>query len=418
MITTREVANKTLEARVYAVHDLVPTNDDGEADFKSLIDLVEATVASSSWSETGGLGQASVFGSSLVISQTAEVHEQIDSLFSALRRVQEQIKTGDTRSAGPFGVSDSDQSIRQALSKKIEKIEFAETPLSDIMSYFTDKYKVMIQFDYPALKDATPPIDPTTTPITRSASGISLHSALKLILEDHGLTAILCNEVLLITTKEKADKTLVTLVYPVDDLFGHLGNKKDASADVGEVDFDSLINAIKSSASADSWDDTGGLGTVQDYEKNGRALVISQTQEVHDEIADLLAMLRETHRQQTGSSAKPASSDPEKMVLRVYDLRISEPKSPAPTPQEVAEVVKSLVQPKSWGQGEAYIRGITGKLVVRQTPSVHREVDKVLKKLDPPGSIGGGQGGSGDKSQGSKSQQPQAGLGGGGGGGF
>jgi hypothetical protein len=53
------------------------------------------------------------------------------------------------------------------------------------------------------------------------------------------------------------------------------------------------------------------------------------------------------------------------------------------------------VQPGSWSQPEIYIRGFTGKLVVRQTPAIHREIDKLLDKIEakPPKPSGGGGGG-------------------------
>ena len=48
--------------------------------------------------------------------------------------------------------------------------------------------------------------------------GISLRSALRLILEEFDLTYVVQDEVLKITSKEKADEILTTRVYPVADL--------------------------------------------------------------------------------------------------------------------------------------------------------------------------------------------------------
>src|SRR5207248_6498552 len=56
------------------------------------------------------------------------------------------------------------------------------------------------------------------TPITKVLKGVTLKSALKLILHDLGLAYIVRDEVLLITSKEEADTYLVTKVYPVGDL--------------------------------------------------------------------------------------------------------------------------------------------------------------------------------------------------------
>jgi general secretion pathway protein D len=57
------------------------------------------------------------------------------------------------------------------------------------------------------------------------------------------------------------------------------------------ADFDSLIDLIQNTVATDKWLDNGGVGTIEQFESN-LSLVISQTQDVHDEIADLLEQLR------------------------------------------------------------------------------------------------------------------------------
>ena len=57
------------------------------------------------------------------------------------------------------------------------------------------------------------------------------------------------------------------------------------------ADFDSLINLITSTVEPDSWDDVGGPGTVQPFDGN-LSLVVSNTQEVHEAIVNLLEQLR------------------------------------------------------------------------------------------------------------------------------
>lgn len=58
-----------------------------------------------------------------------------------------------------------------------------------------------------------------------------------------------------------------------------------------QADFDSLIELITSTVKPTSWDSVGGPGSIAPFETN-LSLVISQTQEVHDEIDDLLKQLR------------------------------------------------------------------------------------------------------------------------------
>jgi len=57
------------------------------------------------------------------------------------------------------------------------------------------------------------------------------------------------------------------------------------------ADFQSLISLITDTVSPNSWDGVGGPGAIAQFEGN-LSLVISNTQEVHDEIADLLEQLR------------------------------------------------------------------------------------------------------------------------------
>ncbi|MFO0916544.1 MAG: hypothetical protein U0795_26550 [Pirellulales bacterium] len=58
------------------------------------------------------------------------------------------------------------------------------------------------------------------------------------------------------------------------------------------ADFDSLINLITTTIAPDSWEETGeGTGTIEPFPTN-LSLVVTQTQEVHDQIRDLLEQLR------------------------------------------------------------------------------------------------------------------------------
>ena len=58
-----------------------------------------------------------------------------------------------------------------------------------------------------------------------------------------------------------------------------------------DADFDTLIELITSTIAPTSWDDVGGPGSVVGFEGN-LSLVVSQTQEVHQDIVDLLQQLR------------------------------------------------------------------------------------------------------------------------------
>ena len=59
----------------------------------------------------------------------------------------------------------------------------------------------------------------------------------------------------------------------------------------GIADFQELINLITNTIQPQTWSTVGGSGQIQEFQTN-LSLVISQTQEVHEEIADLLEQLR------------------------------------------------------------------------------------------------------------------------------
>jgi general secretion pathway protein D len=58
-----------------------------------------------------------------------------------------------------------------------------------------------------------------------------------------------------------------------------------------QADFDTLIELITTTVKPQTWDEVGGPGSVSEF-PNNLSLVISQTQDVHEEIVDLLEQLR------------------------------------------------------------------------------------------------------------------------------
>ena len=112
--------------------------------------------------------------------------------------------------------SPAEKKIEEAL-KQPTQIEFVETPLKDVVDYLKDLHHIEIQLDAAALKEAG--VD-ESTPVTKNLKGISLRSALKLLLDDLQLKYVIHNEVLLITTPAKAesDEFMTTKVYPVADI--------------------------------------------------------------------------------------------------------------------------------------------------------------------------------------------------------
>ncbi len=87
--------------------------------------------------------------------------------------------------------------------------------MQDAVDYLKDLHSIEIQLDTKALEEAGIGSD---TPVTRTLKGISLRSALRLMLGAMDLTYVIKDEVLLITTTDVASNELVTKAYPVADL--------------------------------------------------------------------------------------------------------------------------------------------------------------------------------------------------------
>lgn len=193
--------------------------------------------------------------------------------------------------------------ILKALAEPTE-LRFIEEPLQGVINYFSDRHKIEIVLDRRALEDVSIGND---EPITFQISGISLRSALDLVLRDLELTWTIDSEVLLVTTLDVADLRLTTKTYDVGDLVvcqDENGRPWD--------DYDSLIDTIISSVAPDTWEETTGcLGTIEGCTfASAKVLVIRQTCQVHLEVAQLLETIRVIAKSRTTDGQPPVRKRP------------------------------------------------------------------------------------------------------------
>ncbi|MEX2091904.1 MAG: hypothetical protein WD971_04460 [Pirellulales bacterium] len=202
---------------------------------------------------------------------------------------------------GPDG-----ERIKQVLAEQLKSagLDFTEEPLENVVNFLQDEYQIPIQIDESSLEDSGQTRD---EPLTVHVKNISLRSALRLLLKTKNLTYIIRDEVLIVTTPEEAEENLVTCVYDVRDLVtvppqgSRTKGQRSASAD-----YDSLINSILTCVQVDTWAENGG-GEAEIRPLPPGLLIISQTQEVHEQIADLLSAIRETLRQPLQPPAREAT---------------------------------------------------------------------------------------------------------------
>jgi len=227
--------------------------------------------------------------------------------------------------------SDAERNIWNTLQQTEVEGEYVGT-LAEAMGQLSRQAAVNIVFDNVALDDANIQTDQLiNVPLTNP---VKLENALNIILGNARLTFSVENEVIKVTTPNQgggvmnvngANPATIPAVGTTNTLamaqqlgggipFGGAGNGQPsfggggpsygspAYGSVGgggqlggitEADFEPLIELIQSTIQSDSWEDSGtGEGTIQSYPAN-LSLVVNNTQEVQDQIVDLLKKLRE-----------------------------------------------------------------------------------------------------------------------------
>lgn len=117
-----------------------------------------------------------------------------------------------------------EQDIHNALRSPTD-LEFIETPLKDAIDFLAEKHEIPIVLNAKKLEEAGVNVD---TPITKRLKGITLRSALRLMLGELELTYMVKDEVMQITTPEDAQspENMVTKVYNVGDLVVPIQNNQ------------------------------------------------------------------------------------------------------------------------------------------------------------------------------------------------
>ena len=152
-------------------------------------------------------------------------------------------------------------------------LDMSDAPLIDAVEFLRDLHDIPVELDRRALDKLGIATD---TPVTANLKGITLRSALGLILSDLELDFVMANEVLQITSAESASSKLETSVIETRLL--------------KSVTSEQLSELIVATVRPDTWQENGGPGVVRSLP--GR-LVIYQTRRVRDEVFELLRQLKE-----------------------------------------------------------------------------------------------------------------------------
>jgi len=298
-----------------------------------------------------------------------------------------------------FAENDRQLAARERIEKALAsptECEFPGFPLSDVFATLAAQHEIPIVVDRRALEDEGISGD---EPVDVNLRGISLESALNLILEEHGLSFTVRNEVLLVTTPAAEEELLTTKVYPVGDLLPR-PDGDGLRIGSGEPDYDELIETITTTVAPTSWDEVGGPGSVKELEST-ESLVVSTMRHVHRDVEALLAALRRARQDAPAKQATVSYGKPDEhgLLLKLFPVIVPTPRvekaysssdksdqpavlvpDPRPTAEQLAEMIEMMIAPGSWvgSGGEGTIHTVSGAIVVRNTQEVLRQVYEVL----------------------------------------
>jgi hypothetical protein len=204
-------------------------------------------------------------------------------------------QAGDTSfsSTGSLAVDAARRQIEEAL-KKETSIDIDDGTLLDAIRQLHETAGVNIAVDTRALEEEGVSTDAR---VSIHVAGVSLRSVLKLLLTEHNLAVLIEDEVLKVTSKQRAEGRQTVVMYRVAEFV-------DQSPD-GQAGFDELITLITTVVEPDSWQEVGGNGSVAANLPTG-ALVIRQTQDVHEQIQQLLSALRNWTKTASGKAELPS----------------------------------------------------------------------------------------------------------------
>ena len=194
--------------------------------------------------------------------------------------------------------------ICRALAEPLE-MEFNETALSDVAAYLKQALRIEIALDTRAMEDAS--LGPDAL-VTLHCKDLTAKAGLEMMLDRLELEWTIHHDVLWITTPERSRSLLSVKVYRVTELV--------------DSDAASLIEVITTAVAPATWHEVGGSGNIHEFACGDvELLVISQTRQVHDQVAALLTQLRAAMSvpEKEDAPIAPAAGAVPKLRARVRD---------------------------------------------------------------------------------------------------
>lgn len=188
--------------------------------------------------------------------------------------------------------------FEEVMSQKVS-FNFPEIPLDDAVRAMSEEVAFPIVLDRVALDK----VGLTTgIPVSGVFQEISLRSALKRLVREIELTYTLRDEALLITSVDAAESMLRTRIYWLE------------GTGVPRGDLQEITESIMTAIEPETWEWIGGPSSISRLQSGGGnrpSLLISTTDEVHEQIESLFDALRQAHTgpdpiSQSSSATAPA----------------------------------------------------------------------------------------------------------------
>lgn len=177
-----------------------------------------------------------------------------------------------------------EKAILKALNEPV-KAQWRNSALRDVIEYLATVSGQTLYIDKRALDDETLTDE---SPVSFFAPReVTMRTALRAVLKNLGLTYVVKDEIIYITSERRARDMMVTKTYYVGDLttgLGPLGNPLQFGPLIAaqqEMENAKMIaEMIKEQVDPSSWQGSGGSGTIT-YSPINKAFIIRQSAEIH-----------------------------------------------------------------------------------------------------------------------------------------
>ncbi|HBI43077.1 MAG TPA: hypothetical protein DDY78_09515 [Planctomycetales bacterium] len=175
----------------------------------------------------------------------------------------------------------TERAILKSLDARIT-VDATDQRFGGMIDFFQKQMAQTIVLDKPSLDDLN--INNESTTVSLHLDKVSTRTALKKMLADLGLTYIIKDETIFVTTPAKAKENLTVRTYYVGDLVPQYDLRFGSS--IGQLQalqtINQLVNMVQNNIDKDSWEANGkeGGGTIV-FSPPTMSLIVKQSAEVH-----------------------------------------------------------------------------------------------------------------------------------------